>query len=106
MQETAVYWGPPVEDGDGGHTFPAPVEISCRWDGVEGRVVDPRSHDVLDNSSVMVDRDVAIDGYLFLGELTDVGSSDPDELDGAHKIVGFQKIPDRKAREYLRIATV
>jgi len=106
MKQTAVYWGPPVEDGDGGWTFPDPVEISCRWDSVEGKVVDPKTHDVLNNSSVMVDRDVEVNGYLYFGALSEVTGLSPETVVGAHKIVGFQKNPDLRAREFLRTATL
>ena len=105
-KQTAVYWGPPVEDGNGGFTYPSPVEIKCRWDGVDGTVIDPRTHDELNDSTVYVDRDVEVNGYLYLGNLADVAGSDPEDVLTARKITGIQKIPNFRATEFLRIVSV
>jgi hypothetical protein len=106
MKQTAVYWGPPVEDYDGGHAYPDPVEIRCRWTSVEGEMMDPVSHDTTDKSSVFVSQDVVKDGYLYLGDLASVESENPATLKAAKKIVGFAKIPNLKNTEYLRVAMV
>lgn len=107
LKQTAVYWGPPVEDGDGDFTAAEPVEISCRWDNVEGEVDDPRTHDKLDNSVVMVDRDVEVDGRLYLGTLGSLSPGArlfPDRVSGTKRISGFKKIPNFKATEFYREA--
>jgi len=94
LKQTAVYWGPPVEDGDGGFTYPTPVEITCRWDLVEGTVVNPRTHDQLDTSTVMVGQAVKINGYLYLGDLdSSILGEDPENVDGAQKIIGYVENP-------------
>ena len=78
LRQSAVYWGPPVDDGDGSFTWPEPEEINCRWEDVEGAVKDPMTHDVFNDSTVYVDRDVEVNGYLYLGSLSDVSGIDPD----------------------------
>lgn len=105
LKQVGIYWGPPVESGDGDHTFPDPVAIKCRWDDVDGVVSDPRSHDQLTKTQVMVDRDMKLDGYLSLGLLSGLDSDqDPRELDGAHRITGFLKMPNLRNTEYYRLA--
>jgi len=106
LKQDAIYWGPPVPDGDGGSSYPDPVEISCRWEDVDGAVVDPRTHDTFSNATVYVDRDVEINGYLFLGALSEVSGENPEDVIGARKIAGFQKLPTFKATEFLRTVTV
>lgn len=105
-RQDAVYWGPPVPDGNGSFTWPSPVAIKCRWDAVEGEVVGPRTQDVQYQSTIYVDQEVEIDGYLFLGTLSDVGTDDPTEIAGARRIVGYSESPNFRATEWLRWAVV
>ena len=107
MRQKAVYWGPPVDDGVGGYTFPDPVEIDCRWTVVSGEVTEARTHDVLSDSFLMVDRDVVVRGYLLLSLLADITPGvSPIDVDGAREIIGFMKIPNKRATEFLRKVTV
>lgn len=114
LKQQAVYWGPPVDDGDGGFTFPQPQFIACRWEDVKGEVDDPKSHEVMTRSTVYVDRDVVVDGYLYLWEPeesgalseSDLAGTIPDSLEGAKKIKGFQKMPNLKGTKFLRVANV
>lgn len=105
-KQTAVYWGPPVESGDGDQTYPDPVEIECRWEDVNGAVLSFPSNDVLNDSTVYSDRDLEVNGYLYLGTLSEVDGLTPDEVPLARRIKGFSKLPNLRATEYLRTATV
>lgn len=107
LKQNAVYWGPSVEDGDGGFVTPSPVEIACRWDAVEEVVKGPRTHDRLSNSVVMVDRDVEVNGYLYLGTRDGIEQefrSNPETFEPAKRISGFKKTPNFKATEFYREA--
>jgi hypothetical protein len=104
-RQTAVYWGPPVDDGNGGFTWPAAVEIACRWEEVKGAVKDPRTHETLSDSTIYVDRAVAINGYLWLGELADA-EVDPTVMEEAKKITGYSETPNLRNTEVLRMAKV
>ena len=112
--ETCVYWGNPVNDGYGGFTFDAPVEIKCRWEektevdvgwfstGFPGNLF-------LSKASVMVLQDLDLQGYLYHGSLTDfdssVDTSKPIDIAGAYVIHRFDKIPMvRKTDEFVRMA--
>jgi len=105
LKQTAVYWGAPTNTGEPDLSYPSPVEISCRWEEVDGRVLDPLSNDEVDKSTVYVDRDVEVGGYLWLGSLSEA-PEDPTTLREAVRITGFQKLPNLRAKEFLRIATV
>ena len=61
---------------------------------------------VTDNSTVYVDRDVAVNGWLYFGSLSEVDGEIPENVDGARKIVGFKKEPNFRATEFLRTVTL
>lgn len=106
-RQTGLYWGPPSPDGNGGFAFPDPVEIDCRWEELYGLSQDPVSHVEIPSATVYVDRDVEVNGYLLLGDLeSGQEGTDPQDLPEARLIKGFRKIPNLRATEFLRIATV
>ncbi len=101
--ETAVYWGNPQNDGYGGFTFDAPVEIPCRWEnkmemdigwlstGFPGNVR-------LSKASVLLTQDLDLNGVLWRGTLDELNTiyddvSDPKVIFGAYAIHRFDKIP-------------
>lgn len=107
LHQTAVYWGNPTSDGYGGYTWDDPVELDCRWTQVTRLVKDANGKEVVSGASVQVDQDVDLDGYLFLGDLDDLDSSeeaDPTTVSGAYKILAFDKTPTVKADAYFRMA--
>lgn len=112
LKQTAVYWPPDGLDAFGRILFGTPVQVKCRWDGVLDKQVynGTGAPQLVDGStfvptaSIMVDRDMATDGMLCLGTLEEFGDSNPKELDGAVVIRQFQKIPNLRATEFVRIA--
>ena len=97
--QTCVYWGSPVNDGFGGFTFADPIEIKCRWDDKHevniGWFSDGFPGNLLQSkASVLVLQDLDLNGYLYLGELTDIDTTlNPKEIQGAYSIHRFDKIP-------------
>ena len=111
--QTAVYWGAPVDDGYGGKTFGSmyPVEIDCRWeDRVEKlSLVGARmGEEIISSAVVFVTEDLDEMGYLFLGDLDDLSSEeeeDPKDVDGAYEIKRFDKTPVlRRTTKFIRKA--
>ena len=113
--QTAVYWAAPVADGYGGLTHNDPIEISCRWqENTEvismlggGR----KGEELISNAQVFVTQDLVEEGYLFLGDLDDLADlsssadDDPEGIDGAYKIIKFEKTPAvRGTDQFLRKA--
>jgi hypothetical protein len=100
-KQTAVYWGNPQNDGEGGFTFDLPIEILCRWEDVNVTFEEPNGNISHAKSSVYVLQDVDQEGRLYLGTLDDLLSSagestgelDPIKIDGAYIIKRFDKKP-------------
>lgn len=109
LNQTAVYWGNPQDNGTGGYTWNDPVEISCRWS--EKTEVLQRNNNpdeqFISNAQVFVDQDVEEKGLLYLGSLDDLNSDEetnPEGVVGVFRIVRFDKIPTIKGNRYLRKA--
>jgi hypothetical protein len=105
MKQTCVYWAPKAANRYGEPQYAAPVEVSCRWDDIQEVFVDATGNERVSRAKVMVDRDVALNGVLWLGliaALTD--EANPMKNTGFLKVMVFQKIPNRRATEFLRIA--
>lgn len=91
MLQTATYWGLPTPDVYGGGTFPAPVEIACRWEEKTELIRDRDGREVVSMATVYPDRELDEDGWLFLGSSA---AADPHEVEGAYQIKSFRKVPD------------
>lgn len=106
--QTCVYWGNPVEDGYGGFTFDAAVEIACRWDEKQELKVGFDGNEFHSQAVVLVNIDVDRQGYLFNGTLADLAAyntSKPKGIPFAFIIQQFEKIPaPRKNDDFVRTA--
>jgi len=94
--QTAVYWGSPVNDGYGGYTYTTPIEIAVRWEGSTKVITTSKGVEYVSRAEVIVNQDVDEEGYLYLGalsDLTDEQKADPRLVDGAWKIMRFDKTP-------------
>lgn len=90
MFQTATYWGSPVPDGFGGGTFPAPIEISCRWEERTQTYIDKDGNESQSAAVVYPDRELDQDGWLFLGSSAE---ADPHAVSGAFEIRGRRNMP-------------
>jgi len=94
--QTAVYWGIPTDDGYGGYTYSTPVEIAVRWEDSTKVITTSKGVEYTSRAEVIVNQDVDEEGYLYLGTLSDLTEKqkeDPKLVDGAQKIMRFDKIP-------------
>lgn len=99
--QTAVYWGNPVNNGRGGKTFDYPIEIKCRWENKQRVHIDGQGKQFISTASILVTEDLQMEGWLFLGHLTDIpgyGESslpeaNPMNVKGAIEIIAFDSIP-------------
>lgn len=96
MNQTATYWAPLGSDGFGGKTYDEPVTIACRWQDKADRIRTPSGDEYVSASVVYVDRALAVDGMLALGE----HQGTPAEA-GASAIVQKGSSPNLAATEEL-----
>lgn len=107
LKQTAVYWGTPVSDGQGGRTFADPVELAVRWEQKQELFRNAAGQESTSSAIVFVGQDVDLGGYLYLGELTDISSGEegnPQIVSGAYEIRLCDKTPDFKATNFVRRA--
>lgn len=107
LNQTAVYWGNPVNDGQGGRTFDNPMEVSVRWEQKQELFTDANGQEVRSMAVVYLAQDVVLDGFLYLGTLNDISSAeeaDPMIIASAFAIRNFRSISNLKATMHLRVA--
>jgi hypothetical protein len=72
FKQRAVYWGSPNEDGYGGKTFADAIEIACRWEEMRQVILDTKGNQIVCRALIFVNQDLDEEGYLYLGNLTDL----------------------------------
>lgn len=112
-KQTCVYWALASSDSAGEDfddygqpQWSEPVEISCRWEDVSEEFVDAKGDKQASRSIVYVDRNMRVGEVLMLGVSTDVVDGDNvlEKNADAWEIRKFDKIPNLKASEFLRMA--
>ena len=96
MNQDLVYWGNPEEDGTGGFTFDAPIEIKGRCRYKVQQVVSGLGEEKVSRATVHLDQEVDEGGYLYLGTLADSNIGDdqtPKSTEGSMRILSFDNIP-------------
>lgn len=112
LKQTCVYW--PMGSSDSGSDdfddqgFPIladPIELKCRWEDVNEEFITANETKMTSKSKVYVESDADVGGVLMLGLLSDVTDLvNVKENDGADEIKRFDKIPNLKATEFVRLA--
>lgn len=106
--QTAIYWGAPVANGEGGMDWAEPVELKVRWDNVTKLIRDAKGKEVACRAVVLVAGqlepdgtvtpvDLQVDGRLYLGSIDGLDSgqeADPLSLEAAWPIMRFDKTPE------------
>lgn len=109
-KQQAVWW--PLGSADSGGTdyddygnvqYATPVQIKCRWTDKNEIFVTPSGDQRTSRAMVLVDRDTPVGGLLMLGTLADVTDVATHKANNeAWEIQAFHKIPDFKAKKFLR----
>ncbi len=89
-RQKATYWATGTSDGFGGHTFTAPISLDVRWEEKNELVINDKGETVVSRARVFVDRDLDLEGYLFLGVST---GADPRVVDDTYRILEIRKTP-------------
>lgn len=102
-RQKAVLWAKGGYDGYGQPTAAEPVELSVRWVQRRAEMLDPQGNTITVDATVVVDREVAVGGVMWEGELEDwydTGSAGQDS--GLHRVAAYQETPDVKGRAVRR----
>jgi hypothetical protein len=95
--QDCVYWSTPVENGYGGKTFADPIEIKCRWEDKLQLIRLDDGNQISSRAIVYVLQELDEEGYLYLGTLDDLDSTEEDDptsiTEGAYTIKKFEKSP-------------
>lgn len=91
MTQEATYWAPAGNTGFGGRAVDAPVRINCRWQDQAVLFRDSQGREVTSSSVVYPAQELAVRGYLALGDQTAV--TDPRSLSTAYEIRQTQQSP-------------
>ena len=108
--QTAVYWGNPINDGRNNFTYDDPIEIQCRWeDKIQiFKGLDAKGSEIIFSGVIFPLQDLDENGCLFLGTLDDLNSDayeDPLNQDGVYSIKQWEKLPAlNSTTEFLRKA--
>ena len=95
-KQDAVYWSAPIDNGEGGLTWTAGVEIKVRWEDVTEIISTKTGEEITSMAKVTVKQDVDERGMLFLGTIDDLDSgqdADPVDIPNAYEIKKFAKTP-------------
>lgn len=107
LKQKAVYWAPAGPGEDHQQTYTAPVELKVRWVDVSAEFVDYTGIKAMSQAQVMTEKDVVIEGVLWLGRFVNLTSpSDPFANAGAFEIRRFDKIPTLNGKQFVRKATL
>lgn len=104
LKQTAVYWATPTPDGFGGFTYADPVEIPVRWTDKQELFLNYNGETILSRAKIMLDQDVVVRGMLALTTLIELSSNWLPADNNAFEIKAFQKMPDVRAKSYVRQA--
>jgi len=104
LPQTLTYWGPSGRsDRFSKPIFDAPILINGRWQAKIQQVRTTSGQEITVNSEVYVDRDLAIDGYLGVGDLTT--NADPTGAEvPASPIKSWNTMPNLRNLDQERIA--
>jgi hypothetical protein len=105
LNQKAIYWGNPQNDGFGGFTYADPIEIDCRWEDEADVYTSKDGSQVGTSSKVRVKQDLEVDAMLLLGLLDDLESAnynDP-KVAGAYPIRALRNVPTVKGHAISRI---
>ena len=107
-RDKAVYWGNPIPNVYGGLSFDAPVEINCFWIDATRAIMSREGREIISEAEVYVTEDLAQNGMLYHGALTDLTQAqkdDPRKAEKAYEIIRFTKVPAlHTPGEYVRVA--
>ena len=89
--QKATYWGNPVADGYGGYNYDDAVEIDCRWEDIQQRVISSAGEEIVSTAVVYPLTDLDNNGMIALSSLDDLDIAPDPRESGARKIIKVEK---------------
>ena len=105
LKQPAVYWQFRRFDEAGNPDVFPPIEIKCRWEDIRTAYTSGSGENVLSKATIYVDRDVTLDGFLWLGLKADAPFH-PKDIAGPVQIKHVEKLPNLRQTEILRTVYV
>lgn len=105
-RQQAIYWKVKGVNAQGRSTYESPIQISCRWVDRQEAKQDAQGNEFLSRAEVYVGIDLSQNDALMLGVLESGMTSVPPFGQGAHRVRLFEVVPDVKARNFLRKASL
>lgn len=103
--QTITHWVAAALDDFGNRAYATPVTLKGRWEDRSDMTTKFASETIPSKATVFLeDTDIELGDFLALGDQT--ATADPTSLSGAHIVKTFSKIPNIRATEFLRIATL
>lgn len=108
LKQKCVYWPPVPVTGDATETvaYGTPIEIKCRWDNNVTEIITKDNKPVISKTTVMVDRQLSLEGVVWFGLLSEVtnvidpfANGDADNL--ANRILHTARTPDPDCKRCL-----
>jgi len=87
--QKAVYWAPGALTSEGGITYSAAAEISCRWDDTIEVVRASNGKEIVCKAKILTVTDLLEQGYLYRGTLESLSTAqkaNPRLVQTAHEI--------------------
>ena len=110
LKQVCVYW--PLQgiesngsdyDSEGQPLYSVPCELACRWEDKAEKYINAQGEETVSSSVVLLNEDVQLSGVLMLGTLDDItDENEPLQNDNAFEIKSVGKMPDIKAKNFLR----
>ena len=104
LVQDITYWAPGQEDRFGVRAFAAPILIKGRWEDKTEEVNTVGGELINSKAIVLVDRDLATEGYLALGDFT--ATNDPIAVPSAAEIRAYADAADLRSVTKVRKAVL
>lgn len=102
LRSAITYWAPSTRSEWGQRGFMAPTKIRGRWTEAGETVTLNTGQEYVSKAIAFVDRELAAEGYLALGDYTEI--TDPTLVVDAYEIKAFRGTPDLRNLEQERKA--
>lgn len=107
LNQTAIWWKRLDPDGSGGFDWEDPVEIPCRWELRQERIIEPSGEESVSRAKILLEEDVSVGDMLYLGDFDSIddftsASASPANITRAYSVRAVEAIPDIAAESFTR----